>query len=46
MKGWFIDKGHDLFLNMLQVKRAREIGFFSNSFIIIDLEEIKEVIES
>ena len=38
-------EGYDLFLNMLQTKKAQEAGFFSNSHATMDLEVLKEEIE-
>ena len=40
-----VNIGLKIFPNMLQAVRAKEVRFFSNSYLIIDLESPQEIIE-
>ena len=40
-----MEKGADMYPNMLQAERVKEAGFFSNSHIIMDMEEIRDELE-
>ena len=40
------EHGIDIYVNMLQVEGSREIGFFINSFIMMDLHRMKEKMEA
>ena len=41
-----VSKGVDIFLNILQAIRSKEIRFFSNSHLTMDLEELQNTIET
>ena len=45
MYGWMQEQGNDIYRNMLQAERYREIGFFTNSHITMDLPRLQGVIE-
>ena len=45
VRGWTVEKGCDLYLNILQTERSKEVGFFSNSYISIDMDELKTTLE-
>ena len=45
--GTWLQKGeHALYIDMLQCERKREAGFFTNSFFTMDLEVLRELLES
>ena len=46
MNGLKKEQGHDLFENMLQAERSREIGSFANSRMTMYLHQLKETIEA
>ena len=46
MFGWIKEQGHDIFVNILQTERCREIRFFSNSHVAMDLSCLKEKTET
>ena len=41
-----MNKRFDLFQNILQVEQSWEKGFFSNSYISIDMEELQNILET
>ena len=45
IKGWMFEKRIDLFLNILQVERSKEVGFLSNSYITMDLDNLRDTLE-
>ena len=45
MKGWMESKGVDVFPNMLQTERFKESEFFSNSYVTMGLEGMKDFTE-
>ena len=46
IRSWIITNDIDIFLNMLQAIRLKEIGFFSNSFLTMGLKELQEKIKA
>ena len=45
IRGWIQLESCDIYRNMLQVEKAQEAGFFSNSHILMDLETLQLEIE-
>ena len=44
--GYMVEKGYNFYSNMLQMERAKEAGLISNSYISMDLLEIKDILEN
>ena len=40
IRGWMVTKAVDIFLNILQATCLKEIGFFSNFILTMDLKEL------
>ena len=45
MRGLMVDKGYNLYLNILETECYKEAGFFSNLYISIDILELRDIIE-
>ena len=40
-----VEKGFDLYPNMLQIEYSKEAGFFSNSHMSMNISELKDRLE-
>ena len=46
MSSWFKNGSHAMYIDMLQAERRKEAGFFINSFSSMDLDILRDTIES